>query len=91
MSEEDQASYKAMEKADIERYELEKDLENAVCVNIECTFPPETDQFSPRNEIGMTKSRIPNKSTYYVERRSNDMKVHYLFKTMKRKKMKLRL
>lgn len=40
MSEEDQASYNAMEQADRERYELEKDLENAVCVNIERTFLP---------------------------------------------------
>lgn len=40
MSEEDQASYNAMEQADRERYELEKDPENAVCVNIERAFLP---------------------------------------------------
>lgn len=40
MSEEGQASYKAMEQADRERYELEKGLENVVCVNIERAFPP---------------------------------------------------
>ena len=40
LSEEEQASYNAMEQADRERYELEKDLENAVCVNIERTFLP---------------------------------------------------
>ena len=40
LSEEEQASYNAMEQADRERYELEKDLENAVCVNIERAFLP---------------------------------------------------
>ena len=52
LSEKDQASYNAMEQADRQRYELEKDLENAVCVNIECTFPPETDQLVQETRSG---------------------------------------